>query len=82
MADQATPASNINEDVAEAMELVEITRRLFQKNLKEVKEKSSKTKNPKKLQEYEAEAKKLYEDYKKSLGVIEEYIDQIAAPNQ
>lgn len=82
MADQATAAPNTKEDVAEAIELIEITRKLFQKNITALKQRGSQVDSKEKLQEYEAEAKKLYEDYKKSLQALEEYIDQIPATNQ
>lgn len=69
-------------DLDEALELIEISRGLFQKRLEEIKAKSKSTTNHSKLYMLEVEAQKLYEDYKKSLSAIEDYIDEAANMNR
>ncbi len=65
-------------DLQEAIELIEISRRLFQDKLSALKSKSEKAKDLKIKVNLEMQASDLYEDYKKSLAEIEKFIDEIS----
>lgn len=79
MSSKAVPASDAKLELQEAVELIEISRVLFQKKLSEIKAKGLKTDDSAEKAKLELKAKELYVEYKKSLSVIEEYIDEVSA---
>ena len=79
MSSKVITSSDFKLDLEEAIELIDISKNLFQQKLEVIKEKSASTKIPEQIEKYEAEAKILYEDYKRSIDVIDKYIDEVSA---
>ncbi len=65
----------IKKDLQEAVELVKISRDLFQKKLSVIKTEIISEKSKEKKKELLLKAEDLYRDYKDSLQIIEKYMD-------
>lgn len=64
------------EDLEEAIKWVEMVRIIFQKKLAALGEELKRTNQKNKTDEIAQEAEKLYQEYQKSLQIIEDYMDQ------
>lgn len=66
----------VREDLEEALELVEISRKLFQEKLSALEKLLVDEADRNKIEKILRSAEKLYREYKESLKIIETYADQ------
>lgn len=66
----------VREDLEEALELVEISRKLFQEKLSALEKLLVDEADRNKIEKILRSAEKLYREYKESLKIIETYTDQ------
>lgn len=68
-------AISVKQDLEEALELVELSRKLFQEKLSALEELLTNEVDRNKIEKIVSRAEKLYREYKESLAVIEAFID-------